>query len=82
MLRTVGRGVSTLWASILPSAMLGMPGGLERADRLLARIVRRARVTPKAVSLLPAGFGQEASGGWPSGVNTKLLMYFVLLTRS
>ena len=35
MLRTVGGGAPTLWESILPSAVLGMPGELERVDRLL-----------------------------------------------
>ena len=35
MLRTVGGGEPTLWESILPSAVLGMPGELERVDRLL-----------------------------------------------
>lgn len=35
MLRTVGGGTPTLWESILPSAVLGMPGELERVDRLL-----------------------------------------------
>ena len=35
MLRTVGGGAPTLWESILPAAVLGMPGELERVDRLL-----------------------------------------------
>jgi len=35
MLRTVGGGAPTLWESILPSAVLGMPEELERVDRLL-----------------------------------------------
>ncbi len=35
MLRTVGGGEPTLWESILPSAVLGMPGELERVDCLL-----------------------------------------------
>jgi hypothetical protein len=35
MLRTVGGGEPTLWESILPSAVLGMPGEVERVDRLL-----------------------------------------------
>ena len=35
MLRTVGAGAPTLWESILPSAVLGMPGELEAVDRLL-----------------------------------------------
>ncbi len=35
MLRTVGGGAPTLWESILPSAVLGMPGELEAVDRLL-----------------------------------------------
>jgi hypothetical protein len=35
MLRTVGAGAPTLWESILPSAVLGMPGELERVDQLL-----------------------------------------------
>ena len=34
MLRTVG-DQPTLWESILPSAVLGMPGELEAVDRLL-----------------------------------------------
>jgi transposase, IS5 family len=35
MLRTVGGGAPTLWESILPPAVLGMPDELERVDRLL-----------------------------------------------